>query len=122
MPWPSRKKPTPEPAPAQTRPEPTAFHCVIELGDTKRGHKVSSELVEQLVQAIREPALTALDRRFAGESWCSKVETAASLEGPTISFILDLAVPPGETMASMNKLVNDEFGRRWNAAAQQLLT
>lgn len=122
MRWPFRKKPIPKPVRSRIRPGASVFHCVIQLGDTDSRQTVSSELLERLIQATKQPALGALDRHFGTESWCSEISTHASLEGPAIYFNLDLAVQPGETVASMSELVDGEFRRRWNAAIQRLLT
>lgn len=111
MRWPFRRK---------SRPKPD-FLCVVSVGYPDSTDTVSGDLLGQLVEATKQPALDALDSHFLTESWCSKITANASREGPVVYFSLEVTIQPGETSASMNDLVNDEFHRRWNVAAQRLL-
>ncbi|MGW4402056.1 hypothetical protein ACWEHA_42715 [Amycolatopsis nivea] len=127
MRWPFRKKPVPslglgpEPDPTPLSPEPDAFLCVVQVGDGEGGPVVSSEVMDRLVRATKDPALEALDRYFGSEEWCFRIRTITSREGPGAYFSLDVAVQPGETVASMSDLVSEEFIRRWRAAAERFL-
>ncbi|MEV6509821.1 hypothetical protein [Streptomyces sp. NPDC051642] len=98
-----------------------AFHLVVLVGDEESKQTVSKDLLDETIRATKQPALEALDRRFGGESWCSRISTNASLEGPVISFNLDINIPPGQTMAAINDIVSAEFRRTWAAAAERLL-
>ncbi|MDX3186808.1 hypothetical protein PV458_00185 [Streptomyces sp. MN03-5084-2B] len=97
------------------------FLCIVHVGEPAGGRMVSADLLDRLVQATKQPALEALDRRFGTDAWCPQITTHASLEGPSAGFSLHLVVQPGETPASMSDLVDDEFRRRWVVAVQRLL-
>lgn len=113
--WFSRKKPASGDA-TRAAPVPGVFVYVLQVGDTESNRTVSSELLDQLVRAAKESALSALDRRFRTESWCSEIRTHASRQGPCAYFSLTITVQPGETQASMQDRVGREFIRRWDAA------
>jgi hypothetical protein len=118
--WFSRKKPASGDA-ARSAQGPGVFLYVLQVGDTESNRMVSNQLLDQLVQAAKGPALSALDRHFRTESWCSEIRTHASRQGPAAYFSLKITVQPGETQASMQDRVGREFASRWDAAAQRLL-
>ncbi|MBB1157955.1 hypothetical protein [Amycolatopsis dendrobii] len=125
MRWPFRKKPpplsSPEPDPVPLPPQAGTFLCLVQVGDDESGRMVSSEVLDRLVRATKDPALETLDEHFGAEEWCFRIRTTASREGPGACFALDVAIPPGETAAGMSDLISDEFVRRWQAALARYL-
>ena len=78
---------------------------------------VTRERLDRLVDATKNPALDALDALYGDDSWCREIKTHASLEGPTLAFVL-LIDPPavGQRQAAMVDRIQDEFETHWQRA------
>ncbi|MEU6733541.1 hypothetical protein ABZ929_10085 [Streptomyces physcomitrii] len=97
------------------------FLLVLAVGDEQSERTVSAEVVARLVGATKGPALAALDRYFGGDAWCPQIKTHTSRQGPCAYFAVTVAVPRGETQASMSQRIRAEFTSRWDQEAGRLL-